>query len=192
MYDNAKGALIKYNHERYEHGQQRRMSTDSNYEDQFLTDLKALYNAEENFPGQGSLNYEVVDPWMEYTKEGMDKLLQLRLEASDQQDIKTIIPNYIYDGTTDNAKKLANEISMNLSEKSLVVLNLFGKHWVGLAIEKDAETLDIQYMDSEQEMIPAALKEQLINQITINCPGHNIQFTDTELEAQKYNCGPSN
>lgn len=89
------------------------------------------------------------------------------------------------------AKKLANEISNNLGEKSLIVLNLFGKHWVGLVIEKNAETIYIQYMDSEQEMIPLALKEQLINQIAINCPEHNIQFIETELESQKYNnCGP--
>jgi hypothetical protein len=145
----------------------------------------------ENFSGQGNGEYEAADPWMEYTKEGMNKLLELRLEAADQKDIKTIMPNYIYDGSEESANQLANEISINLEERSLVVLNLFGKHWVGLVIEKGDKTIDIQYMDSEQEMIPPLLQEQLINQITINCPGHNIQFTDTELEPQKYNnCGP--
>lgn len=145
----------------------------------------------ENFSGQGNGEYQAADPWMEYTKEGMDELLALRLEAADQMNVTTIMPNYVYDGSEESAQKLANEISNNLGERSLVVLNLFGKHWVGLVVEKGAETIDIQYMDSEQEMIPAVLKEQLINQITINCPGHNIQFTDTELEPQKYNnCGP--
>lgn len=43
IYDNTDGTLISYNHERAIHGQQRRMSTDSEYEDQFLTSLKALY-----------------------------------------------------------------------------------------------------------------------------------------------------
>jgi tetratricopeptide (TPR) repeat protein len=145
----------------------------------------------ENFSGQGNGEHEAVDPWMEYTQEGMDKLLELRLESADQKDVKTIMPNYIYDGSKESANQLANEISNNLEERSLVVLNLFGKHWVGLVIEKSTEAIDIKYMDSEQEIIPAALKEQLINQITINCPEHNIQFTEAVIEPQKYNnCGP--
>ena len=145
----------------------------------------------ENFSGQGNGEHEAADPWMEYTKIGMDELLTLRLEAADQMDVKTIMPNYVYDGSKENAKKLANEISNNLGEKSLIVLNLFGKHWVGLVIEKDAETIDIQYMDSEQEIMPSQLQESLISQVAQDFPQHNIQVTTTELESQKYNnCGP--
>lgn len=36
---------------------------------------------------------------MEYTKEGMDELLTLRLEAADLSNVKTIMSNYVYDGS---------------------------------------------------------------------------------------------
>jgi tetratricopeptide (TPR) repeat protein len=148
-----------------------------------------------NFSGQGNTDYEGAnswsDPWMEYTKEGMNELLALRLEAADQRDVKTIMPNYIYDGTIDSAKKLAHEISANLSKKSLVVINLSGKHWVGLVIKKEADNINIIYLDSEQEVIPEELKKQLVQQISLSYPGHNIELSQPELEPQKYNnCGP--
>lgn len=120
-------------------------------------------------------------------KEGMDQLLTLRLKEVDQIDVKTIMPNYIYDGTAENVNQLANEISANLGERSLVVLNLIGKHWVGLVIEKDANTIDIQYMDSEQGMRASQLQEALISQVAQDFPQHNIQVATTDLELQKYN-----
>lgn len=149
------------------------------------------YNSGENFSGQGNSEYAEDNPWMEYTKEGMDQLLKLRLEAVDQRDVKTIMPNYVYDGSEESAQKLANEISNNLKDKALVVLNLSGKHWVGLVIKKSAEVIDIQYMDSEQGMMPPLLQEALISQVAQNFPQHNIQVAKTALELQKYNnCGP--
>ena len=153
--------------------------------------LSKLLGESENFSGQGNLDYEAADPWMEYTKEGMDELLKLRLEAADQNHVKTIMPNYVYDGSEESAQKLANEISNNLEDKALVVLNLLGKHWVGLVIAKGDEAIDINYMDSEQGAIPELLKEQLITQISKNYPEHTIQLIQPEVEPQRYNnCGP--
>ena len=152
--------------------------------------LTTLLGESENFSGQGNLDYEAADPWMEYTKEGMDELLKLRLEAADQMNVKTIMPNYVYDGSEESAQKLANEISNSLEEKTLVVLNLSGLHWVGLVIEKGAKVIDIQYMDSEQRMMPPLLQEALISQVAQDFPQHNIQLTHHDSEPQKYNnCG---
>lgn len=153
--------------------------------------LNRLLGKSENFSGQGNADYVETDPWMEYTKEGMDELLKLRLEAADQSHVKTILPNYVYDDSEESAQKLANEISNNLEDKALVILNLSGKHWVGLVIEKGSCVIDINYMDSEQGAMPALLKEQLIGQISKNYPEHTIQLIQPEIESQRYNnCGP--
>jgi hypothetical protein len=156
-----------------------------------LSSTQENLSTKENLTGKGIGQYNQENPWMEYTKEGMDELLKLRLEAADQSYVKTIMPNYVYDGTEESPTRLANEISNSLEEKTLVVLNLYGRHWVGLVIEKGSEVIDINYMDSEQEEMPALLQEKLISQINQTYPTHIVQLMQPKVEPQRYNnCGP--
>lgn len=72
----------------------------------------------------------------------------------------------------------------------LVNLNLYGKHWVGIALDRNADEINIQYMDSEQQEMPLLLKEKLAGALAVAYPECQVNITETEVELQKYNnCG---
>ncbi|WP_341760877.1 DnaJ domain-containing protein [Candidatus Tisiphia endosymbiont of Thecophora atra] len=147
-----------------------------------------------NATGNGLNDYDYLNYWNEYSKVAMEALLQLRLESANLDKYKIISPNYVWEGFEDEGEKLINEIISNLKatkDRLLVPLNLYGKHWVGIVIEKTASDINIIYMDSEQNTIPSLLKVQLTHQMSTTYPGYRVNLVETELEPQKYNnCGP--
>jgi len=149
-----------------------------------------------NFDGYGMSIHEHESYWNAYSKEGIIKLLQLRLESAQIEGIKIVCPNYVWDGSIEVAEKLNNEIiarisSDNKQETLLVVLNLYGKHWVGMVVEKNDSEITISYMDPEQGEVPKLLQDLLENRMLQEYPEYTINFAKVEVEQQRYNnCGP--
>ena len=138
-------------------------------------------------------NHEVSSYWNQYSKQGMKELLKLRLENIEAEEVEIISPNYVWDDSFSSAERLINEIiySLGVQDKVLICLNLYNKHWVGLAIDKTSNKINISYMDSEQQKIPLLLKDKFIEALAIACPKHQINITEIEIELQRYNnCGP--
>lgn len=130
--------------------------------------------------------------WHTYTKVAMGELLELRLKSTDiNENIETFSPNYVFYNSNSSAIRLANDIATKTSNILLVNLNLYGKHWVGIVIDKTAGEVKVHYMDSEQQPIPDLLKENLVEALIVANPVLQTNITETELEPQKYsNCGP--
>lgn len=149
------------------------------------------WEALSNFKGKGLCNQED-DPsyWHTYTKLGMDDILKLRLKAEDLENMNTFSPNYVYDGSA-AALRFAKDVAEKAGEKMLVTLNFYYKHWIGLVIEKISNQINVNYMDPEQQPMPALLKAMLGEALANAHPEQQINMTEIGLELQKYNnCGP--
>jgi ankyrin repeat protein len=144
------------------------------------------------FEGQGILDYGESNYWYVYTKIAMNELLQLRSNSVGiNEGIEIFIPNYVFDDSNASALRLTKDITMKTKDTLLVSLNLHGKHWVGIVIDKTSDEINIHYMDPEQQAIPALLKKMLAETLAMTNPEQRINITETELEPQKYNnCGP--
>jgi ankyrin repeat protein len=159
--------------------------------------LAVLFDSEKvsqllnNFTGKGLEEHNEESYWYEYSKEGINKLLALRLDNSCIEGVKTVDP-VLWSDSFSTIERLSNEIVSNLggdTGKILVPLNLYGKHWVGIITEKSASKVNLTYMDSEQQKMPALLREQLTTQIaaSFEC---QVSITEPKLELQKFNnCG---
>jgi ankyrin repeat protein len=159
--------------------------------------LAVLFDSEKvsqllsNFTGKGLEEYNEESYWYEYSKDGINKLLALRLDNSYIDGVK-IVDSVLWSDSFSTIEILSNEIVSNLggdAGKILVPLNLYGKHWVGIAAEKSAGKINLIYMDSEQQEMPALLREQLTTQIaaSLEC---QVSVTEPKLELQKFNnCG---
>lgn len=157
--------------------------------------IKTLHNklSTNNYDGLGTAEYQIINYWNQYSKEGMKELLKLRLESLEIQEVKIIIPEYIWNNSIYIVEKLINEIisSLNIQDKVLVPLNLYGKHWVGLAVDRTEKKINISYMDPEQNEMPHLLKQKLQVVLTKSNPSSEINIAEVELVQQKYNnCGP--
>ncbi len=147
----------------------------------------------ENFNGNGLDEYEDLSYWYQYSRDGIDQLLKLRLASEEIEGIKIINPGYFYDESKTTATSLALDIAKSLvhNKQILVILNLYAKHWVGFGIDKTDNVININYMDSEQNDIPKLLKIELLNQIGGLQPNSEINLNIIPLEMQKHNnCGP--
>lgn len=145
--------------------------------------------------GEGTDQHEVGSYWYVYTREGVIDLLKLRLEHAGLKDIKIVCPDYIWDGSNALANKIAIDITTAVREKagetSLVVLNLYGKHWVGLIVEHTGAELMIRYMDPEQKQMPESLLNALRTTLQNTFSELQVNIVSAELELQHYNnCGP--
>jgi hypothetical protein len=144
-----------------------------------------------NFTGDGFSNYQKFSYWNQYSKNGIETLLKLRLDSINAKDVIVVNPTDIYDDTLSKMQQLLNQIPEIKQDIILIPLNLFAKHWVGITIQKDHQNgINIIYMDPEQNSIPVLLEEQLIKRIKFNYPKHNINLIESKLEPQRYNnCG---
>lgn len=154
--------------------------------------------------GLGAEEYGHVSYWHKYTKAAMDKMLQLRLESikvsneehdKEAQANKIISPDYVWDDQESTAAKLIADIALNLGrgveregeggEARVIILplNLYNKHWVGIAINAHEGRIDITYMDSQQKAMPGLLREALS---TLDLH-HPITITEKGVEQQKSN-----
>lgn len=155
------------------------------------TELERLLG--KNFDGKGLYEYEQENYWYQYSNEAMEQLLKLRLDSIGVEKVKVVNPNYVWDDSIANAERLSNEIiTASIDhDKVLVTLNLYGKHWVGIALDKSKA--EISYMDSEQNRIPTLLKKQLTEKLATSSfyMEYQVNLREIELELQKYNnCGP--
>jgi hypothetical protein len=153
-----------------------------------IISILAIYS---NPTGKGLEEHNEESYWYEYSREGINKLLVLRLDNSCIEGVKTVDP-VLWCDSFNTIERLSNEIVSNLergSSKTLVPLNLYGKHWVGIIAEKSAGKINLIYMDSEQQEMPALLREQLTTQIaaSLEC---QVSVTEPKLELQEFNnCG---
>jgi tetratricopeptide (TPR) repeat protein len=145
-----------------------------------------------NFDGKGTFDHEQESYWYQYSRDGMDQLLKLRLKSTEVEGVKILNPNYVWDDSRASAEKLSHDIftaSIN-RQKTLVTLNLYGKHWVGIAVDQGESNIKVSYMDSEQQAIPILLKRDLVNILSAAYPNRRVDISETKLEHQKYNnCG---
>ncbi len=145
----------------------------------------------DHFTGRGVDLYESESYWYEYSNHGMDDILSLRLEKASCEKVN-IMPSVLWNGS--NAEMLIHKITSYLTKsstnKSLIPLNLYSKHWVGIIIEQNTYNISITYMDSEQNNIPELLRENLLEAMILAFPQYQIDMIEAELEPQKYNnCG---
>lgn len=170
--------------------------------DQVKDDVKLLTNVKQHFSiiGHGTVQQNSESSynsyWYEYTKEAMDAILELRLETvKDISNLETKLfsPSYVWDNSKATTEKLCNEISNDLKNTNqhttlLIPLNLYGKHWVGIAIAKSEEGIKISYMDSENNPIPDILKVTL-KEVLSDSKG--LEIAEVKVPLQHYdNCGP--
>jgi tetratricopeptide (TPR) repeat protein len=134
----------------------------------------------QNPTGEGVENYENVSYWNKYAKEGLEHLLKLRIEVADIKDVVVKGLNLVWSDSLTVTEKLCSDISKIVKTEQgtmLLPLNLYGKHWTGLVVDKTADKINIHYMDSEQQPISALLKEMLIKALTITNPDQQINIT---------------
>jgi hypothetical protein len=129
--------------------------------------INNLYNDEstssDTIEGLGVFVHDSSSYWHIYTKVAMDNLLHLRLKGVNlENSVETFSPNYVFNSLNNITTKLAQEISRKVNNGTLLVkLNLYNKHWVGIAIDKNDNELSLHYMDPEQQEMPLLLKEKL-------------------------------
>ncbi|WP_341793691.1 ankyrin repeat domain-containing protein [Rickettsia endosymbiont of Ceutorhynchus obstrictus] len=159
------------------------------------SDYSKIIELLKNITG-GSLGvHEHESYWHEYSKVAMDKILELRLEATgiEKENFKIMSPNYVWDGYENTAEKLSKEILTDLlkvSKQVLIFLNLHNKHWVGISINKTDKEIKINYLDSEQNKVPVLLKNALTEKIATAYPNCEVILSEKVLELQKSNnCG---
>lgn len=154
--------------------QHRKMSVDEKFEDdKFLAELKKVYKgaistdetsnsngkAEKVISGKGLAIYNKVSYWYQYSKNAMEQMLKLRIESTElSENTSIIVPNYFWNQSIVTTEKLAVDITaaFKLDNKmSLVVLNLYAKHWVGIIIEKseDDNVVKLNYMDPQSKIL---------------------------------------
>ena len=169
---------------------------------------------DKNFDGKGLEDHDdfenIAPYWQVYSRDAMEKLMKLRIQDTDCEDnTEIIVPDFIWDGTENTGSKLenyllaqihqANESSFastdtltNTTNKIILVLNLYGKHWVGLVLDfnKESNELDITYLDPEQNAVPVQLESFLQNFANHNMQGCTLKLTHETCDKQKYNnCG---
>jgi len=148
-------------------------------------------------------NSHELDYWHEYNSAGMHQLLFLRLLTAGVVNTKVLNPNYVWNepGSSVVVERLGKEIidvfkdinNVHTVNKVMVPLNLYGKHWVGLVVEKasTAKDMKVVFIDPEQRTIPEALRLGLISKLSKENPTVKIEFEELKVSAQKYNnCGP--
>ena len=169
---------------------------------------KVIIKIRESLAGNGGEEYQHPSYWNQYSQEGMERMLKLRLGlVSKDEDVELLLIDggEFYDENTSEiiAKEIASKSAKQLQngvKKLLIPLNLYGKHWVGISIElvKEGEVLDgrkskivVNYMDSEGNPMPKNLQESLRAELAGSHPDSTIEMTEKEVARQESNdCGP--
>lgn len=145
-----------------------------------------------DFIGKGLEVCNEASYWYEYSKDKVSKILDLRMTSIKIEKIKVISP-ILWDGSVLGAKECSDRITSTLHDKEavLVPINFFNKHWVGIAIAKNNNEINLNYMDSEQLKMPGLLKEIITTVLITEYPRHCVSIIEREVEKQRYNnCGP--
>lgn len=122
-----------------------------------------------------------------YTIDALGHILNLRVSDLQINNIKALKAFFI-DQEHNDISELLNKVMDATTPKSLVLMNLFNKHAVGLVFEKDQSDsiVSIKYLDSLNKEIPQELKQLIISRLD-----SQIRVNQITVEQQKYaNCGP--
>jgi hypothetical protein len=121
-----------------------------------------------------------------YTLDELDYILHFRINDLQLKDVK-ILQSIFIEQDYNNISNILAQILTTTEQTTLVPLNLFNKHAVGLIFERnDNGVIKVKYLDSLNKHIPQELK-QLITHIL----GSQVDFHEIPVEEQKYaNCGP--
>jgi hypothetical protein len=129
---------------------------------------------------------DYIDPYFgKYTLEALDDILQLRLsDLSKVSDIKTL-QGIFFNERSHNISTLINEIVSSNEVTTLVALNLYNKHAVGIIFERtDNNSFQIKYIDPMNKAISTELIQIIKNILA------NAEIKQISVELQKYaNCG---
>ena len=147
-----------------------------------------------NPDGAGCIEYADNSYWNIYSKAAMEELLALRIKSTlDESDVKLLLLNLYFDGSSIVASKIADEIYDGAMLHNLVIvpMNLYAKHWVGIVIESDEKCVEIHYMDPENNKMPGELLHWITEYFVTDCPSRKLSIIHESVEQQKYNnCGP--
>lgn len=118
-----------------------------------------------------------------YTLDGLDNILDLRLKNLELKDIK-ILPGIFIDQEHNNIIELLSNVIHAKVQTTLVPLNLFNKHAAGLIFEKTNDnSIQVKYLDPENKSSP----DQLVQTFS----KYDLHIEQLKVEQQKYaNCGP--
>ncbi len=121
-----------------------------------------------------------------YTLDGLDHILHLRIEDLQLKDIKILQAMFVNKNHNNIADLLA-QISNSTDKTTLVPLNLFDKHAIGLIFIKDKDhTIQIKYLDSLNKAIPEELKRLITTNTEIK-----VELEQITVAQQQYaNCAP--
>ncbi len=160
-----------------------------------VRDLELIDKLLANNPeGMGFQEYEQDNYWYKYSKRAIEEILELRLKSANAYDVnkvKIITLSESWYNSMGILEEIAQAVRFCKESKILIPLNIYNKHWVGMAIDIYSSTIKINYMDPEQNVVPAMLKDKLMGIIAKKCPKHYIEFRETKLEKQMFNnCGP--
>ena len=146
----------------------------------------------------------VSSAFYEYTMQGLNELLRLRIENAELKDTLVLPDRYVFSEEQNNVKDLLSAVTANISNKQnnkeviLAPISLNNKHAVGLMFvrqvvedsksgghihEESTGRIAVYYIDPSNDPIPSGLKEIL----------HRNGYMVEQLpaEEQKYtNCGP--
>ena len=153
-----------------------------------------------NFSGNGtnegnnSYNLPYSDWFNKYYSEGIEKILQLRindLEPKLKEKIKILPAKYqLSAGNTDIDKMIEEVTRLDTKEGDIVLVpyNVENKHWVDLIFKKSGEGFEIIYSDPENKPIEQILLVDLKRELEF--AGQKLEFKQQVVEDQKYNnCG---
>jgi hypothetical protein len=153
--------------------------------------------------GEGGHTESEYDYWFEYYKEGIERLLQLRLNSIGNESTEILKLNYAYDDNIGTVERLSRDIINKIDELSnrfesdqeseiniAIPLNLSYKHWVGMVITKHGNEIKLEYMDSARHPMPQELKEHLNKLLSEHYKNFLISVNEKEVALQSYgNCG---
>ncbi|WPY00088.1 hypothetical protein Megpolyxen_02006 (plasmid) [Candidatus Megaera polyxenophila] len=130
---------------------------------------------------------DYIDPYFgKYTLDALDNVLHLRINDLKLKEVKILQSIFINQDYNNISDTLIQILAFTV-KTTLVPLNLFNKHAVGLIFERNENgVIKVKYLDSLNKHIPQELK-QLITHIL----GSQVDFHEIPVEEQKYaNCGP--
>lgn len=138
--------------------------------------------------GNNSYNLPYSDWFNKYYSEGIEKILQLRindLEPELKEKIKILPAKYqLSAGNTDIDKMIEEITRLDTKEGDIVLVpyNVENKHWVDLIFKKSSEGFEVIYSDPENKPIEQILLLDLKRELEF--AGQKLEFKQQVVECQ--------
>ncbi|MEA0971281.1 hypothetical protein Megvenef_01256 [Candidatus Megaera venefica] len=121
-----------------------------------------------------------------YTLNAVSYILELRIIDLQLKNMKVLQAIFI-DQNYNNISDILTQISTSTEKLTLVPVNLYNKHAVGIIFEKDKYTnmIHVKYLDSLNKHMSQELKQFITHTLD-----SQVDFQEITVEQQKYaNCG---